>query len=132
MATGRLALVYLFGPSEHRDPQQAAQNAERAARAEPGNHGYVTIHGIACYRLGRLDEAIQTLERAATLSPGADSRDLYALALCYHATGQAEKADAWHAKAAQAWERTKSAQDATQLAFWQTFHEEAEAMLAIP
>ncbi len=131
-ATGHLALIYLFGPSEHRDPQKAAQHAELAARAEPKNHGYVTIQGIACYRLGRLDEAVQTLERATALPPGADSRDLYALAMCYHAQGQADKAHACHAQAAQAWERTKSAQQATQLAFWQTFHEEAEAMLAVP
>lgn len=132
MASGRMALIYLFGPFEHRDPQKAAQNAERAARAEPHNNGYVLVHGIACYRLGRLDEAIQTLERAAALSPGADGRDLYALAMCYHATGQAEKASACHAQAAQAWERTKSAQTATQLNFWHTFREEAEAVLAVP
>ena len=132
MATGRLALVFLFGPSEHLDPQKAAHYAEQAARAEPNNYGYVMIHGIACYRLGRIDEAIQTLERAATLSPGADSRDLYALAMCYRAQGQAEKAADWHAKAAQAWQRTKSAQTASQLNFWQTFRDEAEAVLAVP
>ncbi|GEM_PF-2508955 len=105
-ADGRIAQIRLYAPAPHGDAEKALQVFEQIMKTNPRDHGYRTTLGVAYYRLDRFADAVATLEHAATLPPGPNSYDQFALALAYSKTGQAEKARGCHQKAKQMWTLT--------------------------
>jgi serine/threonine protein kinase/tetratricopeptide (TPR) repeat protein len=125
-ADGRLGWIFLFAPPAHRDEAKALRLLDRVLTLAPNDHGYTTSRAIAYYRLGRLDDATAALERAATLQPGPNSYDQFALALCYAKAGDTEKARACYSKAIQMWELTVRAYSQQSL---RPLREEAEQVV---
>ena len=104
-ANDGLAWIYLSGPEEYRDPEQAMQLVEKAVVAPENPYRVHTTYGAACYRLGRYDEAIEQLLKAAEFAQQQPAAfNLFFLAMSYHASGQTEKAKECYADAIQWWE----------------------------
>lgn len=72
---------------------------QKAVHAEPDNYAFLDSLGWAYHRLGRNDEAITTLEKAAKLAENKDGTVLDHLGDAYLAAGQKEKAIASWKKA---------------------------------
>ena len=70
---------------------------QQAVAAEPDNYAYLDSMGWASYRLGRLDDAIAQLQRAAEIAAGKDGTVLNHLGDVYLAAGKKKKAiEAWN------------------------------------
>jgi tetratricopeptide (TPR) repeat protein len=87
----RVSFVCTRQPGTLADPAVAVRLAELA---EKEIHNAATLHalGAALYRAGRLEEAIERLERAARHGKDARLADGYFLAMAYHRTDHAEDA----------------------------------------
>jgi WD40 repeat protein len=86
-----LAWYLCLAPPEFRNPQRALECAHRALELEPANLAYVNTLGLALYRQQELPLAIEALK----LSLHGSSQpvfDLYGLALCQQAAGDARLA----------------------------------------
>ncbi|HMF12739.1 MAG TPA: tetratricopeptide repeat protein, partial [Gemmataceae bacterium] len=80
--SNHLAWLYVTGPARFWNPQRALKLVHRALRRQPGVPGYWNTLGVAHYRDGNWDEAIEALEHSLHESQEPAS-DLYFLALCY-------------------------------------------------
>jgi tetratricopeptide (TPR) repeat protein/tRNA A-37 threonylcarbamoyl transferase component Bud32 len=82
--------------------EQGARWAERAVAAAPSNAWYLHILGLAHYRAGRVDQAIQRLKESQKVAPdwGGPLNPLL-LALCYHARKQPDEAQQARRKASE-------------------------------
>jgi hypothetical protein len=88
-----LAWVLVEGEKKFRDPARALPLARRAVELAPDEPLCRNTLGVVYYRLGRWDEAIETLQAAARGNrDGLTAYDLFFLAMTYHQTGQADKA----------------------------------------
>ena len=88
-------LLATAAPASGGNPGRAVALAERACQLIPDKSAYLTILGMAQYRLGRYEEALKTLERADKLnSAGTIStpRDLAFRAMTQHRLGRKEEA----------------------------------------
>jgi uncharacterized protein HemY len=74
--------------------QQALRQAEAASRAMPNNPIFVNTRGLACYRVGKFEEAVEALTQSATLRKGPNAHDLAFLAMAQQKLGQVEQAQA--------------------------------------
>jgi tetratricopeptide (TPR) repeat protein len=74
--------------------------AEKAVRFDPHDYACARALGGALLRAGRLDAAVQQLQKADSLQPGASSASLL-LALGHHRLGHADEARRWLDKAMQ-------------------------------
>jgi tetratricopeptide (TPR) repeat protein len=131
-----LAWLYAAGPEALRDAGRAVALAERAVELRPGEWGYHNTLGVAYYRAGRHGDSIAALTRS--LEKGShqhDAFDLYFLALCHHARGDAARARNCFARA-RAWHRQHAArltqEDPGGAEELQRFRTEAEQALAPP
>ncbi|MHC4487941.1 MAG: redoxin domain-containing protein [Planctomycetota bacterium] len=93
---------YLTGPKELRNPQKALALALKAVALQPSRSAWRNTLGVAYYRLGQFDEAVETLQA------GEDGAfDFFFLAMSYQQLGQPEKAKEAYEKAIQWWEERK-------------------------
>ena len=77
---------------ELRDPVRAVRWAERAVEMAP-LHGYAwNTLGVAHYRAGHYQEAVDALREAARLRDGGDGYDWYFLAMAHWKLGEKDKA----------------------------------------
>src|SRR5262249_31382894 len=86
-----LAWYLSLAPAECRNPQRALECAHRALELEPANLAYVNTLGLALHRQRESPLAIEALK----LSLRGSSQpvfDLYGLALCHQAAGDARRA----------------------------------------
>jgi Tol biopolymer transport system component/tetratricopeptide (TPR) repeat protein len=78
--------------------RRALRQAEEACRLEPQSAAYVNTLGVAQYRTGHYQAAVETLARSAKLnatpSDGPDPSDLAFLAMAQHQLGRKEQAQA--------------------------------------
>jgi tetratricopeptide (TPR) repeat protein len=114
--------------------QGALGQAEAACRLAPNDADYLCTLGVAYYRVGKYREAVTTLEKSLPRpsSRGADSCDLYFLALCHHRLGNAAKAQECFERAKDSHQRN-AARLLRQLSEeLQWFRSEAERMLEKP
>ena len=103
-ASDGLAWIYLTGPAEFRDPEQAMRLVEKAALAPENPYRVHTTLGAAHYRLEKYDKAIEQLLKAAELAPQQPTAsNLFFLAMSYHASGQLEKGKECYNQAIQWW-----------------------------
>jgi tetratricopeptide (TPR) repeat protein len=86
-----LAWLYVTGPEGVRAPGEALKLAARAIRLAPGRATYANTLGLAYYRLGRWDEAVEALRRSLK-EPEYAAHDLFFLAMSYQRLGDTAKA----------------------------------------
>jgi tetratricopeptide (TPR) repeat protein len=113
--------------------RHALRQAEEACRLEPADGLYLSTLGLAQYRLGRYQAAVETLARSEQLqgapTDGAPPAALAFLAMARHQLGQKEQAQAALARLRAALAQPRWANDPESAAFCK----EAEGLLgAVP
>ena len=92
--------------------ERAHRMVRQAVEADPQNAAYRDSLGWALYRLGRVEEALVELEKAAPAEDEPDAEILDHLGDVYHAANQPERAkDAWQ-RAVRAFEKSEQAEKA--------------------
>ena len=108
-ALSRLAWFLATCPdSQLRDPAQAVKLAKNAAETVPRAGNVWSTLGVATYRVGEWDEAIEALSRSMELTSGGMPADWFFLAMAYWQKGDKDKAGSWYEKAVQEMEKSKS------------------------
>jgi WD40 repeat protein/tetratricopeptide (TPR) repeat protein len=88
-----LAWIYVVGPEKLRDPDKALAMAQQAVELAPRSYDALNALGVAYYRGGNLDKAVETLEKAASaLKQGATAENHFFLAMSYQQLGESAKA----------------------------------------
>jgi tetratricopeptide (TPR) repeat protein len=82
-----------------RDPARAVELAGRAVGAAPGEGAIWNTLGVAYYRSGRWQDAVETLEKSMRLRSGGDAWDWFFLAMAAQRMGDRAGARAWYDKA---------------------------------
>jgi WD40 repeat protein len=110
--------------------RQALRFSEAACRLEPNNGNYVNTLGMAYYRVGNNDKALETLLRSDSIhqkqAGGSTPADLAFLAMTRHRLGHTQEAQADLRRLRERVKEPHWAQDADA----QGFLREAEALLA--
>jgi serine/threonine protein kinase len=78
-----------------RDPEQAVELARKAVVWAPTNGVYSATLGMAYYRAGQLQEALDSLERAGRFRNGRDSAEGFFLAMIHGRLGARDQARQW-------------------------------------
>ncbi len=81
------------GPIPNRDAGRAMTLARRATELAPDEPLYINTLGVAEYRAGRFDEAIETLDHSLDAGGGQfDAFDLFFLAMAHHRLAHRDEA----------------------------------------
>jgi WD40 repeat protein/tetratricopeptide (TPR) repeat protein len=129
-AANGLAWFYLAGPPERRAPEKALPLAEQAAHLS-ANPQYVNTLGVVYYRLGRYEQALETLWTSYLARKG-NGVDAYFIAMCRHRLGNPAKAKEFFARAMD-WQQTNwNRMGPSYRRDMEQFQAEAEAVLAQP
>ena len=116
-----------------REPSLAVELAEQATRQVPGEASYWTTLGIAHYRAGEWQAAVEALEEAEKLTPGERfSLNAFVLALCHHQLGDPVEARDFYDRAVRWGQENQSKLSAQQQQELKDFRREAEALLQAP
>jgi serine/threonine-protein kinase len=99
-----------------RDPRRAIDLAKRAVALLPENRGNWNTLGVAYYRHGNWEWAVEALEKSMALSKGGDSNDWFFLAMAAWQMGHREEARRWYQQAAD-WMEKHASKDADLLRF---------------
>jgi WD40 repeat protein/tRNA A-37 threonylcarbamoyl transferase component Bud32 len=92
-ACNDLAWTYVAAPEALRDVKAAVPLAEKAARLAPQNAIYRNTLGVAYYRAGRYQEAVEVLRANVEVQEDwALPYDLYFLAMSHHRLGETARA----------------------------------------
>jgi tetratricopeptide (TPR) repeat protein len=103
-----LAFLLATGPElSVRDPAEAVLRAEKAVELEPGNGAYWNTLGVARYRAGAWQSAIDALEKSAELRSGGDAWDWLFLAMAHWQVGEKQEARKWYDEAVSWMEENK-------------------------
>jgi tetratricopeptide (TPR) repeat protein len=128
-----LAWVYLTGPADLRAPAEALRLADRATQLEPARWQHWQTLGLACYRLGKHQEALAALERGVKAKTGGPSAyDLLLMAPCHQRLGDKALAADCYEKALRWRDEHKGKLTRWQAETLEAFRAEAEAALAQP
>jgi Flp pilus assembly protein TadD len=97
LACNNLAWLLATGPLPLRDASNAMTLARRAADDtkidDQEKSLYLNTLGVALFRAGKIDEAVQTLTKSLAMQPtDAQPFDLYFLCMCYVRLGQEKTA----------------------------------------
>lgn len=111
-----------------RNPKVAIELAERAVKLSPREVGYWNTLGVARYRRGNWEEAIEALNKSVDLRKGGDSFDWFFLAMAHGQLGHKDKAQQHFQQTVQWMEQD---QKRLQNAELQRFRAEAEKLLKI-
>jgi tetratricopeptide (TPR) repeat protein len=84
-----------------RRSEDAIRYARRALELAPNEYAYWNTLGVACYRLGNLDDALSAIYRSMELHEEGDSSDWFFLAMIHQRLGHKERAREWHDMAVQ-------------------------------
>jgi tetratricopeptide (TPR) repeat protein len=124
-----LAWAFLLGPAALRNPAQALPLARRAVALAPQEPLPLNTLGVAHYRLGQWDQAVESLQAAVRANRGEmTAYDAFFLAMSLHRLGRTE--EAWanyhHALSGRA---VPSDRDEAQAAELEAVRQEAERLL---
>jgi len=97
-ARDKLAWILLTCPEQRlRDPPRALQLAQEAVQRAPEEGPYWNTLGVACYRAGQWQEAIEALETSLRLYEGRDfSFNGFFLAMSHWQQGRKDEAHRWY------------------------------------
>jgi uncharacterized protein HemY len=109
-----------------RDPKQAVKHAEQATKLAPDNAGFWNTLGLAHYRNGSWQAAVEALTKSMQLRNGGVGSDYFFLAMAHAQLGEKELARTWYDKAV-AWMDKNKQQDEE----LRRFRAEAAALLGI-
>jgi WD40 repeat protein/serine/threonine protein kinase/TPR repeat protein len=89
-----LAWIYANGPEKLRDPEKALALAQRAVALKADDPGHLGTLGAVYFRLGRFENAVETLKSASKLNnaPSTAALQQLFLAMSYQRLGQPIKA----------------------------------------
>jgi serine/threonine protein kinase/WD40 repeat protein len=104
-ALNDLAWAYAIGPPEVRDPQRALPLIERALAKNPDEPALLNTLGVIQYRLGRHQEAVDTILMASRGGPDNGAFDWLFLAMSLHELGQRQLALDYYQRAVDWMER---------------------------
>jgi WD40 repeat protein/Tfp pilus assembly protein PilF len=105
-AANNLAWILLTCPPDSRRPDEALPLALKAVELAPERFEYLNTLGVAYYRLGRFDQAVQALLQASERNPdGPTAWDFFYLAMSHQQLGEADQARDCYVKATQWWNR---------------------------
>jgi serine/threonine protein kinase/WD40 repeat protein/Flp pilus assembly protein TadD len=124
-----LAWSYATAPEAQRDTKEALRLAEKAVRLKPYTATYVNTLGLAQYREGRYQQAVDTL--LPNLKASDDQYlgwDLYVLAMAHHQLGQTALARTYFAWAVR-WVSDHKKLSPDYAEELRAFHAEVEALL---
>jgi len=94
-----------------RDPAQAIVLAKTAVDRSPGVGTFAATLGLAHYRAGHWDEAIEALEKATQLRASGDPSVWFFLAMAHWQEGEKDQARQWYDKAVDTMEKNHSQDD---------------------
>jgi uncharacterized protein HemY len=125
-----LAWIYVTGPNKSSDAPKALPLARRAVELAPDEPLCLNTLGVVYYRLGRWQEAAETLEASGRVNrDGPTAYDLFFLAMSYRQTGQQEKAKECYDRAVRWW-RAQTRLPLFEGAELRAIRAEADAVLA--
>ena len=93
MAKGSARVAILMGSKNDWDVMKAA---EQALQSRPLIRAYWQVLGIAQYRAGKPQAAVEALTRAMELGRGGDSSEWFFLAMAHWQLGDREQARKWY------------------------------------
>jgi serine/threonine protein kinase/WD40 repeat protein/Tfp pilus assembly protein PilF len=128
-ACNSLAWIYLTGPEKLPNAARALALAKKAVELTPGEWMYLNTLGVAYYRQGQYEQALQTLERSLHDSKGDYAAyDLFFLAMCHARLGDPAKAKDCYERALR-WVQQQSKLLPSTKEELNSFRSEAEALL---
>jgi serine/threonine protein kinase/Tfp pilus assembly protein PilF len=89
------------------DAGRAVELAEKAVELSPKKWHYANTLGVAYYRAGDWDKAIETLNKSMAFRDGDDSFDWFFLAMAHWQRGEKDEARSWYDKAVRWMEENK-------------------------
>ena len=101
-----LALTTCEDPSV-REPRRALLVAERAVKSKPGDGRYWRTLGLARYRCGEQDAAIEALNRALVGKGDGDTSCFFFLAMAHWQKGDKGQSRMWYDKAVARMEKNR-------------------------
>jgi tetratricopeptide (TPR) repeat protein len=102
VALNRMAWrLILTGETSLAGVRRAVELAERAVKLAPGEKGYWTTLGIAHYRAGAWQSAIDAFAKAVGMGDGGDAQNWLFLAMAHAQHGEKKVARAWYERAAE-------------------------------
>jgi serine/threonine protein kinase/WD40 repeat protein/tetratricopeptide (TPR) repeat protein len=112
----------------HREPSLAVELGKQATRKAPGVAKYWNTLGVAHYRTGQWQAAVNALEEVEKMAPGKHSiLNAFLLAMCHHQLGDPAKAKHYYDRALRRCEENQGRLSAKLKAF----RAEAEAVLKV-
>jgi tetratricopeptide (TPR) repeat protein len=131
MNCNNLAWVYLTAPEALRDVKAALPLAEKAARIVPGKAVYDNTLGVAYYRAGQYEKAIDILRPNLDRQENrAVAYDLFFLAMSHHRLGETARARDYYDRAVR-WIGAQGRLSAEEEHDLKLFRAEADEVLAI-
>jgi tetratricopeptide (TPR) repeat protein len=122
-----LARILITTPLQQlRDPQTALRLAKKAVEQRPHMSEFWNTLGIANYRFGAWQAAIEAFEKSHELNAWADPSGWFFLAMAHWQKGDKATARSWYGKAAHWMEESKSQDDELL-----RFRDEAAALLGV-
>jgi serine/threonine protein kinase/WD40 repeat protein/tetratricopeptide (TPR) repeat protein len=125
-----LAWLYIDGPEKLRDLRKGLTLAWKAVELSSGEWAYLNTLGVAYYRLGLYEPAIDNLQRS--LAEGEEefaAYDLFFLSMCHARRGEAAKAKDCYERAVHWIQEEKDNLTPREKEELAKFHAEAEALL---
>jgi WD40 repeat protein len=118
--------------SELRDPDEAVQLAEKAVDLAPKEGDYWNTLGVAHYRAGRWQNAIEALTESMELLNGhMESFNTLLLAMAHWQQGEKDKAREWYDRAVQWLDKNQRALNQQRQEDLRRFRAEAAALLGV-
>jgi serine/threonine protein kinase/WD40 repeat protein len=131
-ACNQLAWLLLTGPEAFRDPKKALPLAQKAVQLFPKRGLYANTLGVAFYRLGQHQSAVDVLEPSRPfLEAHLQPFNLFCLAMSYHQLGSEAKARDCYQRAVVLVQEHSPRYSVQQRQEMSDFQSEAEAVLAL-
>ena len=89
----------VFPVEKIRNPNQTVELAKKAVELAPEDGSFWNTLGVAQYRAGHWNAAIEALEKSMELRKGGDASDWFFLAMAHWQLGHKDEARKWYDKA---------------------------------
>src|SRR5262249_15058187 len=120
-------LLATSADSKARDPSMAVKLATKAIALDPDSNKIPNTLGVAYYRAGNWQDAVEWLNKSMEVRQGGDSFDWFFLAMAHWQLGHKDEARKWYDKAV-AWMEEHEPKNEELV----RFGAEAEELLGVP